>query len=170
MSGAYTYPISRLLSEIVREHASSEADFMADGLGYRDPLKGVRRLHLWIGSGEGHQRIIDQISRVTGPGAELERAIAETREMKAREWDEAWLERCKAEAATFRPFLCAIGTHSVPSGICIFGMTGGNRRWRMIEVPQSVLDLSPEDQLPALLPYMNQYKEQYNGPFRSLGL
>ena len=82
---------------------------MTKRLGYRDPVKGVRRLHLWIGSGEGHQRIIDQISRVTGRGEELEKAIAATREMKKREWEESWFESCIAEAATFRPFLCAIG-------------------------------------------------------------
>ena len=62
---------------------------MTKRLGYRDPVKGVRRLHLWVGSGEGHRRIIEQISRVTGRGAELERAIAETREMKKREWEES---------------------------------------------------------------------------------
>jgi len=107
MSGAYR--LSKLLTEIVGEDLSCEVDFMTKRLGYRDLVKGVRRLHLWIGSGEGHQRIIDQISRVTGRGEELEKAIAATREMKKREWEESWFESCIAEAATFRPFLCAIG-------------------------------------------------------------
>jgi hypothetical protein len=165
MSGAY--PISKLLTEIVGEDLSCEVDFMTERLGYRDAIKGVRRLHLWIGSGEGHQRIIDQISRVTGRGAELERAIAETHEMKTREWEESWLEGCKAKAATFRPFLCADGTHTVPNGICIFGVTGGHSRWTVIKIPQRLLDLSPNH--PALLLYMNRYKKEHKGEFPFLG-
>jgi hypothetical protein len=163
MSSASKYPIAELLSEIISEHASCDADFVTDVLGYRDVAKGLRRIYLWYGSNGGHQRIINHIARVTGRGEELERAIAATREMTTREWEESWLERCKAEAATFRPFLCATGAHSVPTQICIFGMTGGHRRWTMIETPQSVLDLSVEDLVPALLPYMHLYKQQNRG-------
>ena len=112
MSGAY--PISKLLSEIVGD---DEVAFMTERLGYRDAMKGVRRIRLWIESGEGHRRIIGQIARVSGRGDELERAIAATREMRANEYEVAWLEKCRAEAATFRPFLCAIGSHSIPEGI-----------------------------------------------------
>jgi hypothetical protein len=66
--------------------------------------------------------------------------------------------------------LWAIGKDSVPNGICIFGMTGGNRKWRVIEVPQSVLDPSPDDQPSALLRYMNQHKEQHNGAVPFFGV
>jgi hypothetical protein len=170
MSGA-KYPITRLLAKIISDHASSEGEFITEVLGYRNVEKGLRRLHFWTEEGgEGaHQRIIGQIAQASGRGEELERAIAATREMKAKECEAAFLERCRGEAETFRPFLCPIGSQSVPEGICIFGMTGGHRRWTKIEIPQSVLDLTGDDLFLALLPYMIQYKNKYNGcvPFFS---
>jgi hypothetical protein len=161
--GASKYPIAELLSEIISEHASCDADFVTDVLGYRDVAKGLRRIHLWFGSNGGHQRIINHIARVTGRGEELQKAIAETSEIKTREWEESWLEGCRGEAATFRPFFCAIGTHSVPSQICIFAMTGGFMRWTVMQIPQSVLDLAFDDQIPALQPYMDRYRELNGG-------
>jgi len=163
--GASNYPLNLLLSEIIEERASCEAAFITGVLGYRDEDvdKGLRRLHLWTETGEGHQRIIDHISRVTGRGEALKQAIVATREMRVREREQAFLEECQAEAETFRPFLYAVGTHSVPRGICIFGLSGGHRRWTIINIPQSLLDLPLEDQLPALLPLMDQYKRERGG-------
>ena len=164
MSGA-KYPITLLLAELISDHTSSEEDFITRSLGYRNVEKGLRRLHFWTEEGgeEAHQRIIGQIARATGRGEELERAIEATREMRANEYEAAFLERCKAEAETFRPFLCAVGTHSVPEGICLFGMTGGFKRWTMIGLPDSVLDLPLEEQIPALMPCMEEYKNRYGG-------
>jgi hypothetical protein len=79
MKGASRYPISQLTLQIISETASSEADFIINILGYRDAEQGLRRLRLRIDGGEGHQRIIGQISQMTGRGADLETAIAATR-------------------------------------------------------------------------------------------
>ena len=137
MSGASKYPISELLAEIIAQHASSEMTFVAEHLGYRDGERGLRRLRLWMETGEGHQRIINQIAQVTGRGEDLQKAIAATREMKREELEANFLEQCREEAATFRPFLCAIGSQSVPEGICNFGIMGGHGRWTIIELPRA---------------------------------
>jgi hypothetical protein len=170
MSSASQYPIGQLISEIIREHASSEVAFVAQQLGYRDAEKGLRRLHLWTETGEGHQRVIRQIARATGRDEDLEAAIAATTEMKRNEWEAEFLEHCRGEAATFRPFLSAFGSHTVPEGICIFGMTGGFKRWTITELPDSLLDLALEEQIPALQPFMVRYKEQHSGQVPFFGV
>jgi hypothetical protein len=143
---------------------------VAQQLGYRDAEKGLRRLHLWTETGTGHQRIIHQIARATGRDVDLEAAIAATTEMKRNQWAAEFLEHCRGEAAAFRPFLCAFGTHTVPEGICIFGMTGGFKRWTITELPDTLLDLTLEDQIPALQPFMARYKEQYSGQVPFFGV
>jgi hypothetical protein len=55
------------------------------------------------------------------------------------------------------PFLNADGEHTVPSQICIFGMTGGHKRWTMIQLSENV-DLPLEQQLRLLPEYMHTLK------------
>jgi hypothetical protein len=159
MSGAY--PISKLLSEIVGNDLSSEVAFVTERLGYRDALKAIRRIHLWTGSGEGHRRIIDQLARATGRGEELERAIVATREQRAKEYEAAWLERCKAEAETFLPFVCARGEHRIPTQITFHGLTRG--RLELVQVPREIFELPLQEQLEAMPKYMREYASEYRG-------
>ena len=53
------------------------------------------------------------------------------------------------------------GETTIPSSICIFGVSGG--RWNLIDVPQAILEL-PEDVLLAALPeLMRGYLMDYGG-------
>jgi hypothetical protein len=51
----------------------------------------------------------------------------------------------------------------VPSQICIFGISGGHRRWTTIQIPQTILDLPDDEQLAALPELMEGYRETYKG-------
>jgi hypothetical protein len=163
MSGASKYPISQLISDIIAEHSSSETEFVNTVLGYHDLAKGTARLRRWLDDGDGPTSIIKGLAWFTHRGPELEAAIASTRKVKAAEYEAAWLEQCKAEAETFRPFLNAEGTDRIPNGICNFGVTGGHRQWTMIALPDKVLELPIEDQLRVLPDYMHRYRDRYNG-------
>ena len=163
MSGASPYPISRLISDLIIEHSSSEDELVSRILGYHDLAKGGVKLRRWLYDGEGSNSVIKAIAWATQRGPELQEAIAVTRQIKAAEYEAAWVEDCRAEAATFRPFLCAVGKQSVPNGICIFGMTGGHRRWTIVQVPGTVLDLPLEKQITTLPQYMQKYKTKFGG-------
>lgn len=52
------------------------------------------------------------------------------------------------------------GETTVPTNITMFGMSGG--KWNLIEIPQSILDLSPTGQLAALPELMHRYLRKYN--------
>lgn len=40
----------------------------------------------------------------------------------------AFLEQCKAEEESFRPFIHVQGETTMPNGITLFGISGGHRR------------------------------------------
>ncbi len=157
------YPIQQFLNRLIQEFGPSADHFVAI-LGYRNIESGCRRLDLGLTDAEGHGRIIDQISK-TFPdrAAELHEAIAETRRIKAAEWDAAFLEACKAEQETFRPFVHVCGETRIPNGITIFGMTGGFERWNTVHVPESVWNLPLDEQLAALPEFMRGYLKEYEG-------
>ena len=57
----------------------------------------------------------------------------------------------------FTPYIHVDGETTVPSGIVIFGITGGHERWTTIRIPDAVLKLSPEEQLKRLPELMEGY-------------
>ena len=79
-----------------------------------------------------------------------ERALTETARMRAAEGDPGWLERCREEEASFVPYIHVQGERSVPSGITVFGLTGGHARWTTFHVPGVILQLPLDEQLAAL--------------------
>ena len=162
--GASHYPIVQFISRLMREYGFSHVEFVQT-LGYRhNAEKGVRRLNLWLETGEGHDRIIGEIAAVYPAYAEkLEKAVAETARLKAAEAEAAFLERCKAEEERFRGFIHADGEKTVPSGITIFGISGGHTVWTTIQIPKAILELPLEAQLTALPKLMVAYRRRYNG-------
>jgi hypothetical protein len=163
--GASEYPIGQFLKRLMADHGFSRIE-LVQALGYhrRYTEKGLRRLSLWLDDGEGHGRILDQISSVFPAYTDgLDEAVAATKTIRNSEFEAAWLERCKAEEPTFVPYLYAEGEETVPSGICIFGVSGGHRRWTMIDIPSTMLELPLGEQLAALPRLMREYRRRYNG-------
>ena len=162
-NGAPSYPICEFLNRLVEEFGPSRSDFV-QALGYRNLERGMRRLVPWLEYGNGFYLILTQIKkRYPGQAEELERAVLATRAMKSAEAQAAFLERCKTEADTFRPYIHADGETRVPSGIMMFGMTGGHSRWTTIEIPRDISKLPIKDQLAALPKLMLAYKLLYKG-------
>src|SRR5947209_6354583 len=95
MSGAPKYPISQLISDLIEEHSSSEAEFVRTILGYGDVAKGTSKLRRWIENGKGPNSIIKGLAWATQRGPELEQAIAATCNVIAAEYEAAWLKQCK---------------------------------------------------------------------------
>lgn len=62
---------------------------------------------------------------------------------------------------SFRPYIHVQGETTVPSGVCLYGVTGG--KWNLIEVPPSILDLPEEEQSAALSALMRSYIERFSG-------
>jgi hypothetical protein len=157
------YPISQSLSKLMESYEFSRIEFV-QALGYRNIERGLRRLEPWLENGEGYDLILKQIVKTyPSVAAELELATVATTALKTAEAEAAFLERCKTEAETFVPFIHADGETTVPKGICIFGMTGGHRRWTTIEIPKAIGNLPLEKQLAAVPELMRGYKRLYNG-------
>ncbi len=165
MSGKISqYPISVLLQKMIERFGPSRSGFVRT-LGYRKNVEsGLARLTPWLEHGEGFWRIIKNIAAVYPDQAQaLEAAIQKTKSAKAAEAEAAFLEHCKAEAATFIPFIHAEGEFSVPRQITFFALCGGHRRWTTIRLPAEVLKLPVEEQLPSLRELMLDYKRKFNG-------
>jgi hypothetical protein len=162
LSGVSKYPISQLVSDLIAEHASSEADFITKVLGYQDVAKGAAKLRKWLDNGDGPNSVIKAISWATQRDPELREAIAGTERIKRKEAEDAFRSRCESEAQSFTPFLTAIGEYRVPSPIFAFGMTGGHQKWTVIHVPGKLLNLPLQEQVTALRPLMRRYQEKFN--------
>jgi hypothetical protein len=142
---------------------SSAAEFI-QSLGYRNTDRGLRRLKPWMEQGHGYEKIIKQITAAyPGYAEELGKAILETEAVRDAEFEADFLEHCKSEQATFVPFIHAEGERSVPSGITMFGISGGHRRWTTIQLPQETMALPFKIQLTKLTALMAAYKRKYNG-------
>jgi hypothetical protein len=161
--GANQYPISQLINRLIQDYGYSTVEFVKS-LGFRNIERGIKRLVPWLEQADGFEKILKQIV-VTYPehADELQSAVAATKAVRAAEFEAAWIEECKAEKETFRPFLHAEGERTVPSQICMFGVSGGHRRWTSIQIPQNILDLPGEEQLAALAELMKGYREKYKG-------
>lgn len=164
--GASELPIVQFLNRLL-DNLGFAPGQLAYSLGYRNGRhaeKGLRRLNLWLDTGDGYGRILDQIGTAfPAYGDRLNKAAAETRAIRKAEFDAAFLERCKDQEATFVPFLYAEGEKSIPSGITMFGISGGHERWTMIKVPHTILMSPLKEQLAALPELMLRYTNQYNG-------
>lgn len=165
-SGASEYPIVQFISDLMDEYGFSPAEFV-QALGYRigaNRDRGLRRLNLWLETGEGYDRILLQIAAVYPEHAEaLQKALADTQNLKKLEAEAAFLDRCKAEQERFTPYIHADGETKVPNGICLFGISGGHERWTMIRIPESIIDLPLVNQLAALPKLMKAYRRRYGG-------
>ncbi|MCZ2153417.1 MAG: hypothetical protein LC114_05885 [Bryobacterales bacterium] len=62
---------------------------------------------------------------------------------------------------TFRPYIHVQGETTVPSGVCLYGVTGG--KWNLIEVSPPILELPDAEQLAALSALMRSYLERFGG-------
>ena len=170
--GVSQLPIVQFLNRLMGDLGLTPAQ-LSQAVGYRNggnALIGLDRLQLWLDTGDGHGRILDQICSVfAASAAGLKDALAATRAIRAAEFEAAWTERCKAEESTFVPFLHAEGEKRIPSGITMFGISGGHQRWTMIKIPPTILVLPLDDQLVALPELMERYRRRYSGcvPFFS---
>jgi hypothetical protein len=157
------YPISIFLLTLLEETGLTRTEFVSS-LGYRYIERGRRRLDAWIDQGEGFDKILKQIAKTYPNQADrLETAIMNTNAVKAAERYAEFFDCCKSEAVTFRPFIYAVGEKTVPSGICIFGITGGHEAWTIIKIPKATLDLPLEEQLSAVPELIAAYKQKFNG-------
>jgi hypothetical protein len=159
-------PIVQFLNRLMGDLGLTPAQ-LSQAVGYRNGRnaeKGLRRLQLWLETGDGFGQILQKISAVFPAYADgLEEALAATRAIRSAEFEAAWIERCKAEESTFVPFLYAEGDKRIPSGITMFGISGGHQRWTMIKIPPTILPLPLEEQLAALPDLMLKYKRRYDG-------
>lgn len=159
--GASEYPISHCISQIMDEYGFSQLELVL-AVGEGDLDNGLRNLDLWLEQGHGPESMIEQITAAFPAHAEaLATAVTATITMKRAEADAAWLEKCRAEEETFTPYIHVEGERSIPDGIGLFGVTGGN--WNLIRIPQDILDLSLEEQLAALPDLMDVYRRAYDG-------
>jgi len=164
--GVSELPIVQFLNRLLDDLALTPVE-LCHSLGYRNGRhaeKGLRRLNLWLETGDGYGRILDQISTVFPASADgLKEALAATKAIRKAEFEVAWRACCNAEEPTFVPFLYADGEKTVPEGICFFGMTGGHERWTIIRIPPTILALPLDEQLARLPELMLGYKNQHNG-------
>jgi hypothetical protein len=168
--GKPQYPIQEVLRRIVGAFESDRTEFVQN-LGCRDLETGRLHLDSWLDRGEGHDGFLQQVADAFPDHAgDLGQALIETAEMKAAERGPGWRERCKAEEFSFVPFIHVQGEQSVPSGITMFGLSGGHARWTTIHVPAAILRLPVEEQLTALPEMMKAYLEEFGGMCPFFGL
>ena len=137
--GSLRYPIQQFLRRLIPPFESSRTEFVR-ALGYLDLVEGRLHVDSWLDRAEGHDLFLKEVAAAyPDHTAELEQALADTAAIRAAEGDSAWRERCKGEEASFVPYIHVQGEQSVPSGICIFGITGGYKRWNTIQTFQRTL-------------------------------
>jgi len=157
------YPISQLIARVLKGSGLRRSQFILS-LGYRSVQGGLRRLDEFLDHGQGDGGILDRtVAAHHVDSGDLEAAIAASAEMKVEEAKAAELQKLEDRQDRFRQYLHVEGEYTVPSGICIFGMTGGHRRWTTIPLPQ-ILAVKPfSDQMPGLIGLMKDYLEKYKG-------
>jgi len=158
--------IPKLLRSFPRSWTSTAfpASSFIHALGYHNTLRGLHRLSLWLDTGDGHGRILEQIAAVYSAHAELlKKAVAATAKAKTAEAQAAFLERCRAEQESFRPYIHVDGETTVPNGTTLFGVSGWHERWTTIKISKTILALSLDEQLVKLPELMAAYPQRYNG-------
>jgi hypothetical protein len=157
------YPISQLISRIIEDSGLRRSEFISS-LDYRSIEGGLRRLDEWLDLGEGDSRILDKLVAAyhVDPG-DLEKALAATKEMRDSEAKAAAIERLRFERDRFQQFIHVEGEHRIPSGITVFGMSGGHRRWTTIVLPKELQGRPVSEQIPGLIGLMNEYLITYKG-------
>jgi hypothetical protein len=148
------YPISQLIAQVITDSGLRRFEFVT-AIGYRSIQGGLRQLDLWLECGQGDRCILDRITAAYH--VDLAAALEATDEMKTAEAHVAEFERLKLERERFRQYIRVEGEHSIPSGITIFGMTGGHRRWTTIPLPQELQGRPLSGQMPGLIGLVNEY-------------
>jgi hypothetical protein len=171
--GSLHYPIQqflRCLVPLVPPFESSRTEFVQK-LRYHDLEAGRLHLDSWLDRGEGYEGFLKRVS-VWHPehADDLERALADTAEIKSAEGDSGWRERCANEGASFVNFVHVEGERTVPGGITTFGLSGGHARWTTIHIPAAILRLALEEQLAALPELMRAYLREYKGACPFVGM
>jgi len=160
--GASLYPISQAIARIVRNSGYSNTGFLWS-MGHADADAVLPDLESWLVTGGGPRTLIVEIATAYPDEAQgLYRAVAETNVMIAAGVDPAELERSK-EIARFTPFILAQGERTVPTQICIFGVSGSFERWCMIRIPHRILKLPVEEQLAWMPRLMARYRRRNEG-------
>jgi hypothetical protein len=157
------YPVQKVLDRLIPEFYSWRTDFV-EKLGYEN--LGVGRIHLDSGldRAEVWNGFLQQVAAAYPDLAEeLEKAIAETEAMRAAESDLECRERCKSEEASWVPFLQAVVETTVPNGITIFAVSGGFKKWTVIQIPEALRRLAVEAQLTHLPELMAAYRHKHRG-------
>jgi hypothetical protein len=159
------YPVSKVIAKIIMNSGYTPFGFIL-AMGHSGAEAGLPDLESWLEKGEGDQSTIAQIAAFDPDDAEkLHKAVAETAAMKAAGVDPASLERARIERehALFKPYIRAQGENSVPSGITMFGLSGGHERWHTIHIPAAIVKLPLEEQLAKVPELMAEYRQQYVG-------
>src|ERR1700724_2291927 len=73
------------------------------------------------------------------------------------------IQWCRADLRRILHTTYAEGEYTVPSGICIFEMTGGHRRWTNILLPKELQGSPLSDQMPGVIGLMNEYLITHRG-------
>ena len=168
--GALKFPVQHFLRSLIPPFESSRTEFVQK-IGYNNLEAGRLHLDSWLDRGEGYDVFLKRLAGAfPDHAADLEKAIAETAEMRAAEGDPGWRARCKAEEASFVPYVHVVGDTTVPRGITMFGMTGGHGRWTTIHIPESILRLPIEEQLAALPELMRAYLVEYRSACPFFGM
>lgn len=162
----FLYPISKVIAKIIMNSGYTPFGFIL-AMRHASAEAGVHDIESWLEKGEGDSSTIAQIAAFyPGEGEKLRNAVAETAAMKAEGVDPVALERERIEREKrdlFKPFVHAEGELNVPSGITIFGVTGGHKRWTTIQIPADIANLPVEEQLAKLPELMADYRQQYKG-------
>jgi len=159
---ASLYPVCQAIAKVIRNSGYSNIGFLC-AMGHADAEAVLPDLESWLMHGEGPRTLIAEIAAAYPDAADqLYRTVAETRVMKASGVDPAELERAR-EIARFTPFLLAQGEQTIPTQICIFGVSGGFERWCVIRIPKRILKLPVKEQLAWLPRLMARYRRRNEG-------
>jgi hypothetical protein len=160
------YPVSQVIAKVIRNSGYTPFGFLL-AAGHSDAESVLPRLESWLENGEGEEAMIATVAAYDpDEAAALYKAVEETAAMKAAGIDPVALERSERERKErdrFKPFIHAEGELRVPSGITMFGVSGGYERWTTIRIPAAILELPLADQLAKLPELMDQYRREHKG-------
>lgn len=125
-----TYPLGKLLLELQQSTGLTLYNFVL-AIGYKNSNKGIGAFDAMLGSGYPNTTFLERLNKspYAPPKEALEAAIAETKEIVAREEREAALAQEEAERKAFRPYFQAVPELKEPRQITLFAVTGGHARY-----------------------------------------
>ncbi|HPH03358.1 MAG TPA: hypothetical protein PK297_10420 [Spirochaetota bacterium] len=154
--------ITEYVTNRMREIGLGRAD-LARRIGYGNIHSGMNSIDKFLAGWLDHPFVAPRIAAALEVSDDVVRErIAATQKDFDDEAARLRAEQIERERANHRPYLWAVMFPSRPKQITIYAMIGGDRRWRVLILPDGFNDMDADGQREAIRARIAAYVTQYN--------